>query len=350
MSRKKLSLNLSAEEKKALTSVVKAKTSQKRMVDRCRIILLTEDGFSLDDIAATLNTSRATVNLWRQKFLERRLEGLKDERRSGRPRNFRSDERLKVIARACQKPDNITQWSTRDLAAALKKENIQISKSTVNRILMETDLKPHKIEMWLTSKDPEFDEKCAQVVGLYMNPPENALVISVDEKTGMQAIGRKIPNKPMKPGHTEKMEFEYVRHGTQALIASFVVQSGEVFGKTYNRHTRYEFLDFMQDVAAKYPDKNLYFIMDNFRTHKTKEVMEWVESQRDRIHFHFTPTHASWLNQIELWFSILARKFLKRNIFDSVDDMVRKLMAYIEEYNQNAKPFRWTYAGEPLKI
>jgi transposase len=154
----------------------------------------------------------------------------------------------------------------------------------------------------------------------------------------------------MKPGSPEKMEFEYVRHGTQALIASFVVQSGEVFGKTYDRHTRYEFLDFMQDVAEKHPDKNLYFIMDNFRTHKTKEVMEWVESQEGRIHFHFTPTHASWLNQIELWFSILARKFLKRNIFDSVDDMVKKLMSYIEEYNRNAKPFRWTYAGEPLKI
>lgn len=350
MSRKKLVLNVTMEEKKDLTTITKTKTSEQRMVERARIILMTDDGKSLDDIARDLGISRATANLWRQKFLTKRMEGLKDEQRSGRPRNFTSEQRLKVIARACQKPENITQWSTRDLAEALKQENLEISKSTVNRILLDTDLKPHKVEMWLTSKDPEFDEKCAQIVGLYINPPENALVISVDEKTGMQAVGRKIPNKPMKPGSPEKMEFEYVRHGTKALIASFVVQSGEVFGKTYEKHTRYEFLDFMQDVAEKYPDKTLYFIMDNFRTHTTKEVMEWLEKQGGRIHFHFTPTHASWLNQIELWFSILARKFLKRNIFDSVDDMVRKLMAYIEEYNQKAKPFRWTYAGEPLKV
>ncbi len=164
------------------------------------------------------------------------------------------------------------------------------------------------------------------------------MVISVDEKTGMQALGRKIPNRPMEPGRPEKMEFEYVWHGTQALIASFIVQSGEVFGKTYEKHTRYEFFDFMQAVSARYPDKDLYFIMDNFRTHKAREVTEWLEKQDGRIHFHFTLTHASWLNQIELWFSILARKFLKRGIFDSVDDMVKKLMAYIEEYNQNAKP------------
>lgn len=342
MSRKKLVLNVTMEEKKDLTTITKTKTSEQRMVERARIILMTDDGKSLDDIARDLGISRATANLWRQKFLTKRMEGLKDEQRSGRPRNFTSEQRLKVIARACQKPENITQWSTRDLAEALKQENLEISKSTVNRILLDTDLKPHKVEMWLTSKDPEFDEKCAQIVGLYINPPENALVISVDEKTGMQAVGRKIPNKPMKPGSPEKMEFEYVWHGTKALIASFVVQS--------EKHTRYEFLDFMQDVAEKYPDKTLYFIMDNFRTHTTKEVMEWLEKQGGRIHFHFTPTHASWLNQIELWFSILARKFLKRNIFDSVDDMVRKLMAYIEEYNQKAKPFRWTYAGEPLKV
>lgn len=350
MSRKKLTLNLGLEEKKDLTAIIRAKTSEQRMVERCRIILMTDDGKTLDEIAGALDISRATVNLWRQKFLTKRMEGLKDKQRPGRPRNFTSEERLKVIARACQKPENTTRWSTRDLAEALKKENLDISKSTVNRILLEIDLKPHKFDMWVTSRDPEFDEKCARIVGLYMNPPENALVISVDEKTGMQALGKKIPNKPMKPGYPEKTEFEYVRHGTQALIASFVVQSGEVFGKTYDRHTRYEFLDFMQDVTAKYPDKDLYFIMDNFRTHKTKEVMEWVEKQNGRIHFHFTPTHASWLNQIELWFSILARKFLKRNIFDSVNDMVKKLMAYIEEYNQNAKPFRWTYAGEPLKV
>lgn len=350
MSRKKLALNLSLEEKRDLAAIIKAKTSEQRMVERCRIIIMTDEGKTLDDISSALDISRATVNLWRQKFQMKRMEGLKDEQRPGRPRSFTSEDRLRVIARACQKPENVTQWSTRDLADALKGENLEISKSTVNRILLETDLKPHKVEMWLTSKDPEFDEKCAQVVGLYMNPPENALVISVDEKTGMQALGKKIPSKPMKPGSPEKVEFEYIRHGTQALIASFVVQSGEVFGKTYDKHTRYEFLDFMQEVAAKYPDKDLYFIMDNFRTHKTKEVMEWVEKQGGRIHFHFTPTHASWLNQIELWFSILARKFLKRNIFISVDDMVRKLMAYIEEYNQNAKPFRWTYAGEPLKV
>jgi len=170
MSRRKLVLNLGAEEKKDLTAIIRAKTSEQRMVERCSIILMTDEGKTLDEIADALNISRATVNLWRQKFLKKRMEGLKDEQRPGRPRNFTSEERLKVIARACQKPENMTRWSTRDLAEALKGENLKISKSTVNRILLEADLKPHKVEMWLSSKDPEFNEKSAQVVGLYANP------------------------------------------------------------------------------------------------------------------------------------------------------------------------------------
>lgn len=350
MARKPINLNLSESEKMELESIIRSRTSEQRMVERSKIILLTEEGKSLDEIERLLGISRVTANLWRKKFKMKRMEGLKDTPRSGRPRIFGSKDRLKVIARACQRPDNITHWTNRDLAKTLKEEDLHISKSTINRILSDADLKPHRVEMWLTSKDPEFEEKSAQVVGLYMNPPENALVICIDEKTGMQALGRKIPNEPMKPGIPERMEFEYIRHGTQALIASFVVQSGEVTGKTYDRHSRYEFLDFMEDIANKYPHQEVYFIMDNFRTHKTKEVQEWVQKQGGRIKFHFTPTHASWLNQIELWFSILARKFLKRNIFTSVKDMVKKLMAFIEEYNKTAKPFRWTYAGDPLKI
>lgn len=350
MGRKRLLFNLSNSEKKQMQAIVSARTSEQRMVERCKIVLLTEEGKTLDEIEEILCISRVTANHWRRRFLLSRLEGLKDAPRPGRPRTFSAEDRLKVIARACQRPENITHWSTRDLASALREENLNISKSTVNRILSGADLKPHRVEMWLTSKDPEFEKKTAEIVGLYMNPPENALVICVDEKTGMQALGRKIPNKPMKPGSPEKMEFEYQRHGTRALIASFVVQSGEVAGKTYPRHSRYEFLDFLQELANRYPEQELYLIMDNFRTHKTKEVQQWVQKQGERIKFHFTPTHASWLNQIELWFSILSRKFLKRNIFDSTEDMVKKLIAFIEAYNKTAKPFKWTYTGDPLKI
>ena len=195
-----------------------------------------------------------------------------------------------------------------------------------------------------------FEKKAAEVCGLYLNPPANALVVCVDEKTGIQALGRKHPDKPERPGSRRKREFEYIRHGTASLFAAFLVHSGEVIADVKDRHTRVEFIEFMEELNRKCPkDKAIYVIVDNLAVHKTKEVRQWL-TRHQRFEFVFTPTHASWLNQVEMWFSILTRRFLKDGIFDSKEELVERLMFYIKQYNTHAKPFRWTYASDPLCI
>jgi transposase len=220
----------------------------------------------------------------------------------------------------------------------------------VGRILKDVDLKPHKVESWLNSKDPDFEPKAAQICGLYLAPPENALFVCVDEKAGIQAFGRKYPDKQERPGSRRKREFEYKRHGTVSLFAAFVVQSGRVIGEVKERHTGVEFLDFLEELNRNCPeDKMIHVIVDNLAVHKTQEVNDWP-SRHWRFEFHYTPTHASWLNQVELWFSILARRFLKDGIFNSKEQLVEGIIKYIKEYNEKAKPFRWTYASDPLRI
>ena len=359
MSKRRIIFNTSGSERKKLEAIAKSKTAEQRMAMRCKIILMTEEGKTLDEIAEKLDISRVTANNWRRRYLLKGVEGLKDVPRSGRPWKFDSVERLKVITHSCQKSKDIDSWSSRDIALTLEEKDLKISKSTVHRILSNANLKPNRVEKWLASKEHEFKEKSVQVVGLYINLPGNALVISVDEKpagtyhtggqiaggTNIQSLEAKAAENPQKALSPEK----YAKCGTQALIASFVLQSEEAVGKTYSKNNKYEFLDFLQEISDKYPDQESYFIMDDFRNHETKEVAEWVRKQRGRIKFHFTPTHASWLNHIELWFSILARKFHKHNIFESVEDMVSNLMAFIENYNKNSKPFKWTYGGDAFK-
>lgn len=214
----------------------------------------------------------------------------------------------------------------------------------------ELDLKPHQFKMWLFSSDPEFESKQADIVGLYLHPPKNALVVCLDEKTGLQANSPTHDKLPMTPGRVERREFGYKRHGVLALYAALKVHEGEVFAKTEEKHTHVEFLGFLNEVYAHWgQDKELHIVMDNFSAHKTKEIVRWVE-EHGSVHFHFTPTHASWLNQVELWFSILSRQLLSKQDFESVPDLTKQLLAFIEEYDKTAKPFAWTYKGEPLKI
>lgn len=221
----------------------------------------------------------------------------------------------------------------------------------------ELDLKPHQFRMWLFSSDPEFETGQADIVGLYIDPPKNAFVICIDEKTektGIQAtelVHSNLPMKPMKPGRVEKREFGYKRHGTVALYAAFKVHEGKVFGKTEERHTHVKFLGFVKEVYARWGrrGKDLHFVLDNFATHKVEAVTEWVKNHPS-VHLHFTPTHASWLNQIELWFSILSRQMLSKRSFKSRTDLAEQLLAFIQEYNKTCKPFAWTYKGKPLKI
>lgn len=298
-----------------------------------------------------MGISEKTVSKWRGRYAQKGLDGLKDSQRPGRPWEFSSEDRLNIISTACKLPETTTQWSTRDLQKEIKKKiSRSISHVTIHRILKSMDLKPHQYEMWLNSQDPEFEAKQTEIVGLYMDSPENALVLSVDEKTGMQALGRKYANKPMMAGYPEKIESHYVRHGTKSLIAALAVHKGEVTGKCYDRHRHEEFIDFLEEIEKTYPDKELHIIVDNLNVHKHEDVKKWLKKREGRIEFHFTPTYASWLNQIELWFRILSRKVLKRGIFSSREDLVERVMKFIEEYNQEARPFKWTYKGDPLKI
>ena len=231
----------------------------------------------------------------------------------------------------------------RSLAAA-----VGMGKSQTHAILSEADLKPHQVRSWLTSIDPEFETKQAEVCGLYLDPPEGAIVVSIDEKTSVQAkepIRKEIPVARGKPA---QREFEYKRHGTVALLAALLVHTGEVKGNVYERNSRVEFLDFLELLEAEIPaDKQVHAILDNLQVHKTPEVCAWLDTH-PRWHFHFTPTHASWLNQIELFFSILSRRLLRRGTFKSKEDLKAQLLSFIERYNPTAKPFAWTYQGKPL--
>ena len=351
MARKAREVALSEEERTDLKKRTHKATEEQRMVIRLKIILLASDGLETKEIAKRLGISKKTVCKWRGRYAQEGLDGLKDNERSGKPWKFSSEDRLNVITTACNPPETATHWSIRDLQKEVKKKiSRSISHVTIHRILKSIDLKPHQYEMWLNSQDPEFEAKQTEIIGLYMDPPENALVLSVDEKTGMQALGRKYPNKPMRPGYPEKIESHYVRHGTKSLIAALAVHKGEVIGKCYDRHRHEEFIDFLGETEKAYPDKELHLIVDNLSVHKHKDVKKWLEEREGKIKLHFTPTHASWLNQIELWFSILSRKVLKRGIFSSRKDLVKRVMKFIEEYNQEARPFKWTYTGDPLKV
>lgn len=340
---------LTAEEKATIEKTIRSHCAAKRDVLRASIILLSAQGLQNIAIAGELNVSEKAVAKWRNRFAKYRLEGLSDSPGRGRPKEFSGNDTLTVVRVACQRPNIESQWSIRSLQKTLKEDhNLDMSTATLQRVLAGLDLKPHLCESWLESRDPDFEAKQTQVVGLYLNPPDNALVISVDEKTGMQALGRPEPSKPVRPGQIEKVDAHYKRNGTQSLLAALAVHEGIVMGKCYDRHTNEEFVDFMQEVVNHNPDKELYVILDNLSVHKHQNVKNWL-TKNERVHFVFTPTKGSWLNQIELWFSILSRKVLKRGIFDSKEELVSTIMAFIEKYNKEAKPFRWTYTGEPLK-
>lgn len=335
-------IDLTPQEREELNRIVRADTSEQRAVLRARIVLLADEMLSTEDIMHALGVSKPVVIKWRSRFVENRLDGLGDAPGRGRPRVYGPDIRLKIATEACRPPEGVTHWSTRDLA-----EHIGVSHVTVHRVLAAEKIKPHLQEMWLNSQDPDFEAKQADIIGLYLNPPENALVLSIDEKTGMQALGRKAPDKPVRPGTAARREFEYVRHGTKSLLAALAVHEGTVTGSCYDRHTNVEFLDFLRVLDRTYPSGEMHIIVDNLSVHKHENVRKWL-ANHPRIKFHFTPTHASWLNQIEIWFSILGRKLLKRGIFNSPDELVAQIMAYIERYNETAQPFRWTYTGDPL--
>lgn len=337
-------IELSGEERDALERIVASPRSEQRMVTRARVVLAAAGGMPNRRIAREVGLSERKVGVWRNRFCEHRLDGLRDLPRPGAPRRYDHDRRLQVFKTACSEPpEGETHWTVRSLA-----EVVGIGKSQTHAFLSEADLKPHQVRSWLTSLDPNFDTKQADVCGLYLSPPENAIVVSLDEKTSIQARQPIRKELPMEPGKPARREFEYKRHGVQALLAGLLVHTGEVIGNVYDRNTRVEFVDFLNQLEQQIPaGKEVHAILDNLQVHKTPEVTQWLDAH-PRWTFHFTPTHASWLNQIELFFSILTRRLLKRGIFTSQDDLRAQLLEFIERYNPTAKPFAWTYQGKPL--
>lgn len=345
MARKATEVCLTKEERQELENIVRRSTSEQRMVLRGQIVLLAAEGYRNDKIMERLGVSKPVVVKWRKRFAEGRMAGLRDAPRSGKPRLHGADIRIQIAAEACKVPEGQTHWSVRDLAKHIGK----VSHTTVHRILKAERIKPHLYKMWKDSTDPDFESKMMTIVGLYINPPENAMVLCVDEKTAIQALDRSPLHKPTQPGQVEKVSHEYIRHGTQSLIAALAVHEGTITGQCFDRHRNQEFMIFLKHLVKIYPRKELHLIMDNISMHKHHKIQEWLDRNK-RIQVHFTPTHASWLNQIELWFSILARKVIRRGVFSSKQELVGKIMDFIKRYNHEAKPFRWTYTGDPLTI
>jgi putative transposase len=252
--------------------------------------------------------------------------------------------RHRIAATACSDPPVSvgTHWSVRALA-----RHLGVSPSLVHDVLSAQSIKPHRFRYWKTSDDPEFEPKMLDIVGLYLNPPENAVVLSADEKTSIQALDRTQPMLPMRPHQIERRSHDYKRHGTVSLLAALEVHSGEVHGRCIERNNSRAFIGFLGALLRRYPGQELHVILDNGSSHRSRETSAWVAKQR-RLHLHYTPTHASWLNQIEIWFGILTRRIVRRGVFKSNQELVVKLIDFIESHNREARPFQWTYTGKPL--
>ena len=315
-------------------------------VFRARLILALADGGTYREIARSLKTSLPTIARWKMRFERDGLAGLEGRHRGSKPRAATPKVQARVIRRVQQKPgDGSTHWSCRKLASELA-----LSKSTVQRILAQAQLKPHRLERYMASNDPDFESKAADIIGLYLHPPQHAAVFCLDEKTAIQALDRLDPVLPLSPGRAERHGFEYYRHGTLSLYAALDVKSGKVEGKTAKRHTSTDFIAFLNHLLRKTRwAKQVHIVLDNLSAHKTQAVEEFL-AQHPKVRFHFTPTYSSWLNQVELWFAKIQRDVISRGVFTSVADLARKLRKYIEAYAKSAKPFRWTYTDPQKRI
>ena len=333
-------IRLTSEEEQILRQWARAGTSQHRMVERAKVILLAHQGRSNLAIAEHLKTRPARVSKWRQRFAARRLDGLQDTDRTGRPSHYDKATEKRVLTMLDEPPpEGYGKWSGTLLAEALG----DVSDDQVWRVLRKHDICLQRRRSWWISTDPEFGPKAADIVGLYLNPPENALVLCVDEKPSIQALERaqgwlRLPNGKALNGRNHG----YKRHGTTTLFAAFDIATGQVLAGHYNRRRRREFLDFMNQIVAAYPDRHLHVVLDNLNTHKPKQD-SWLK-RHPRVHLHFIPTYSSWLNQVECWFSILGQKALRGVSFTSPEQLRGAIDRFVKVYNQKAAPFEWTKA------
>lgn len=339
-------LDLTTEERQALGSLLRSRVAPAADVKRARLIMMLDEGLSWTLIGERLPCTPDYISRWKRRFEQERLAGLYARHRGSEPVKDAAKLEARVLAWTQKPPrEGSTHWSTRKLAKALG-----ISHMMVARIWAKHGLKPHRLERYMASDDPDFETKAADVIGLYLNPPAHAAVFCIDEKTAIQALDRLDPVLPLSPGRLERHGFEYYRHGTLSLYAAFNTQTGEVLGKTAPRHTSAEFVAFLTDICAHQPKrKEIHVICDNLSAHKTKGVDEFLSSHPN-VQLHYTPTCSSWLNQVELWFAKIERDVIARGVFSSVADLKRKLMRYIRQYNLAPKPVKWVYRNPAHRI
>lgn len=345
MSKKAPTVKLAQLDQEELSSWLRSTSLTQGLALRARIILRLAAGDRPIEVSRSLDVSEKTVHKWRNRWNEQGIAGLHDAPRSGRPTVIDEKTVQTVLKMTCEQlPQEATHWSI-----ALMAQYAQISTWQVRQIWGAADLKPHRLRTFKISNDPQFAEKVIDVVGLYMNPPNNALVLSVDEKTQIQALDRTQPGLALSEGRIASRTHDYKRHGTASLYAAFNILSGEVITKVTDRHRAKEFIGFLRQVEKRTPkDKALHIILDNLSAHKTPDVNEWLE-KHPRVHFHFTPTSASWLNAVEGWFAQLERRALYRGVFTSVKELKDEIKRYVKVHNKHsAKPFKWTKSAEKI--
>ena len=336
-------LKVSAEQRAVLSSWARSQMIPHRQAVRARVVLLAGEGVANEVIATRLGISKPSVLKWRARFAAAGVDGLDDAPGRGRPPVY--DRRFveKVIATTLRTPPRgVTHWSTRTLA-----ERLGVSHGTIHEIWRDAGLQPHRTRTFKYNNDPRLEEKVTDIVGLYMNPPENAIVLSVDEKTQLQALDRTQPLLPMKPHQVARHTHDYVRHGITSLFAALEVGTGAVTGSCYAKHRHEEFLDFLNLLVRAYPRKPLHVIVDNASSHQTPAVAEWLRRHR-RVHLHFTPTGSSWLNQVETWFSILSRRAIRRGAFKSLSALIAAIQRFLDGWNETCKPFVWVKSAEQI--
>ena len=337
-------ITLTDEEREVLRQYVRRGKTSQQLALRSRIVLECADGMNNKEVASKLCVNAKTVGKWRNRFAAERVDGLVDAPRPGTPRQIGDDKVEEVIVTTLESmPNGSSRWSTREMS-----KKVGISRDSVARIWRAFGLKPHRSETFQLSTDPHFIEKVRDVVGLYMDPPNHAVVLSVDEKSQIQALNRTQPLLPLRPGQLERRTPEYNRNGTSSLFAALDVATGFVIGKCFRRHRSSEFLKFLKLIDSQVePELDVHLVMDNYATHKAPSVMAWL-SKHPRFHMHFTPTHSSWLNQIEAWFSILTEKQLKRGSHHSVQELETAIYEFLDAHNENPTPFKWVKTADEI--
>jgi putative transposase len=337
-------IELTEEERTELGNVARSRRTPQAVALRARIVLLTADGFAPTTIAEELGISQPTVRKWRARYVEDGVAGLRNEPRSGRPRSLDDQRVADLLNQALQtRPAKQTHWSVRSFAA-----EANISKDMAHRLFRAAGIAPHRSRSFKLSNDPAFVEKVRDITGLYLNPPDHAVVLCVDEKSQIQALERTQPLLPMGLGYVEGVTHDYVRHGTTTLFAALDVANGQVISRVRTQHRHQEFLDFLRQIDKQTPpDLDLHLIVDNYTTHKHAKVKAWL-ARNPRVHMHFTPTYSSWINQVERWFALITERAIRRNSFTSVRELKQQIELFVQRHNANTTPFKWVATADSI--